>query len=334
VKNSDSLSYGHCLYDSLVPAEYVSLQSIIYEVQQQQGEIRNLKIRDKKKLGVNSPAWMLRQIWKYPETAVIKLQTWVDKEPIDKQMVTKINEMKEEDALWYLRKIQTKPIPSTPINGAYREFAIPLVMEMLDTEEGFEIEALLDSRCTTSCISTQIVEEKGINTIKLPRGILVRNADRTENVEGKITHLAWMKVSIGSHEEVMEFAVSGLGKKDILGHDWLCVHNPEIDWMRKQLQFTRCPGSCYPESEVIKPEDEGEQFRKSEGDVLLAIDINKPELQLFSQEIRAKWGSPWKLLSPIKTKTKTFPRSTSSIEKSSKRKHSMYYHLKEDGIMR
>jgi hypothetical protein len=76
--NSTSLSNRHYLYESIVPSEYVSLQTILYEVRQKQGEIRNLDIRDKKKLGVNSPAWMLQQIWKYPETAMIKLRSWAE----------------------------------------------------------------------------------------------------------------------------------------------------------------------------------------------------------------------------------------------------------------
>jgi hypothetical protein len=109
VKNdSTSLSNRHYLYKSIVPSEYVSLQTILYEVRQKQGEIRNLDIRDKKKLGVNLPAWMLRQIWKYPETAMIKLRSWAE-EKINKGLIAKINEMEEEDALWYLQWLKKLP---------------------------------------------------------------------------------------------------------------------------------------------------------------------------------------------------------------------------------
>jgi len=29
-----------------------------------------------------------------------------------------------------------------------------------------------------------------------------------------------------------------------LGYDWLVKHNPEVDWNKETMKFTRCPRTC------------------------------------------------------------------------------------------
>ena len=49
-----------CTYGSIVPSEYLSLSSIIYEIKDKKGKIRNTTIRDKEnKFKNNSVPWML-----------------------------------------------------------------------------------------------------------------------------------------------------------------------------------------------------------------------------------------------------------------------------------
>jgi len=44
------------------------------------------------------------------------------------------------------------------------------------------------------------------------------------------------------HSERVQFAVTGLGKQDaILGYTWLKDHNPEVDWITKEVKMSRCP---------------------------------------------------------------------------------------------
>jgi hypothetical protein len=121
-----------------------------------------------------------------------------------------------------------------------------------------------------------------------------------------------MKISVGNHEEIMEFAVSGLGKRDLfLGHDWLYVHNPEIDWTEKQIHFMRCPGECYPESEVLEPEDEGESYQEGE-DVILAVHVGCPELQKYIPmepiRVRVKTGFAMEIAITNPSKNKSLPK--------------------------
>jgi hypothetical protein len=142
----------------------------------------------------------------------------------------------------------------------------------------------------SSAISKQLVKEKQINTIKLPRAITATNANGTINARGKITDMVRLRMKIQDHEEIIEFSVADIGQKDLfIGHDWLQHHNPEINWQEKQIKFSRCPGECYEELNVNEPEDEIDQEKNdkfdSKEDRLLAIDIDTPEL---NRHLRAK----------------------------------------------
>ena len=52
---------------------------------------------------------MVRQLWKHPEMGITQLKGFVNnsyREPINETLVRNINELNEEDALWFLRKIK------------------------------------------------------------------------------------------------------------------------------------------------------------------------------------------------------------------------------------
>jgi hypothetical protein len=63
---------------------------------------------------------------------------------------------------------------------------INLVATTLDNGRKFEIQALLDSGCTGSCIDSKWVKDKGITTHKYLRAIPVYNADGSMNLGGSI----------------------------------------------------------------------------------------------------------------------------------------------------
>jgi hypothetical protein len=44
---------------------------------------------------------------------------------------------------------------------------------------------------------------------------------------------------------VIRYLVTGLGVASVfIGFDWLKKHNPEIDWNKPSIMFTRCPEEC------------------------------------------------------------------------------------------
>ena len=197
-------------------------------------------------------------------------------------LIRNINEL-EEEALWYLQKLKE---PQWIAASGHREMNVPVTLETLNTEESFETTALIDSGCTSSSISKRFVQEKKINTIKLPRAITVVNADGTANAGGKITEMVKIKMKINNHEEIFELAVTDIGRRDIfIGHDWLIYHNPEMEWQDNTIKFSRCPGECYKGSWVNELEDEIEPQEIDE-DQLLAIEINKIEINRV--QLRAK----------------------------------------------
>ncbi|KAF8667173.1 hypothetical protein AX14_006392 [Amanita brunnescens Koide BX004] len=118
-----------------------------------------------------------------------------------------------------------------------------------------------DSGCTRLCIDETFVDKHQIERRELPRPILVYNADGTPNANGMVTCMAQLRFTIGSHSELINFAVSTLDKNDIfLGHDWLQLHNPEIDWNQKTLVFTQCPSACGAQNNYKEKLEEGEQL--------------------------------------------------------------------------
>ena len=123
-----------CTYGSIVPSEYLSLNSIIYEIKDQEGKIRNTAIRDKEnKFKNNSVPWMLRQLWKYPDQGVTQLKTFVhdtQHQNVNEILVRNINELQEEEALWYLRKLKE---PQWIAASGQREMNIPIILETVRT---------------------------------------------------------------------------------------------------------------------------------------------------------------------------------------------------------
>ena len=95
-----------CTYSRILPSEYIPLESIMYELKEKEGRIQNISLRDKKeKLKLYSPTWMVRQLWKHPEMGTVQLKGYTDnsyQEPIDETLIRDINELEEEEALWFL----------------------------------------------------------------------------------------------------------------------------------------------------------------------------------------------------------------------------------------
>jgi len=57
--------------------------------------------------------------------------------------------------------------------------------------------------------------------------------------------VAPLKIEINGHKETLEAAVTDLDGMDMfLGHDWLVKHNPEVNWKKRTIKFTRYPGNC------------------------------------------------------------------------------------------
>src|SRR3954462_6179426 len=128
---------------------------------------------------------------------------------------------------------------------AKNELKISCQIITTDGRRTFQVQMLLDSGCTGSCIDEGFMKAKGITTNKIPQPIPVYNADGTLNGTGSIKEIVHARIIIKEHVELISFRVTQLGKdKVFLGYDWLNTHNPTIDWKEQTLEFSQCPDVC------------------------------------------------------------------------------------------
>jgi hypothetical protein len=170
-----------------------------------------------------------------------------------------------------------------------REMMIQAMLETLDNGIQKMTKALIDSGSQDNVISKEYVQQQGFTLKKLEYEILPKNADGTINEQGPITHSVDLRMKIGSHSEVITFYVVGLTRKAsiFLGHTWLKKHNPEIDWTRNKIKFSRCPNECLVKRSMTWITNKSKETPE-EGDTVLLIDM-QPAMEVRGIEIRAKF---------------------------------------------
>ncbi|KAF8679008.1 hypothetical protein AX14_004594 [Amanita brunnescens Koide BX004] len=178
---------------------------------------------------------------------------------LTEEVVQELRTMMMEDVIWYINLLHSEP--KRVIATRKHQMDLKGSIQRTDTGKQIMVKALLDSGCTGSCINEVFVDKHNIVTRELPKLIPVYNADGTPNANGMVTQMAQLRFTIGSHSELINFAVSTLDKNDIfLGHDWLQLHNLEIDWNQKILTFTQCPSTCGAQNNYEEKLEEGERL--------------------------------------------------------------------------
>ena len=199
----DDVQYTGC-YDSSL-----NLPEINYEIQNQVQSLRSPNA----KLKSWTNEWMVRWIQDQDMSIAIRdLKTYARKDrEIEKeeQTIRDINSLLEQDALWYIHNLRKRPrqVRATGKN----QMDVSGVIITMDTLDRHSMKALIDSGCTGSCINKEFMRKHNLNMTKLPKSILVFNADGSSNVAGRLTHTVQLQVVIGDHKEIMEFSVTNLG---------------------------------------------------------------------------------------------------------------------------
>jgi len=136
-------------------------------------------------------------------------------------------------------------------------------LEKLESHEGVAVKALLDSGATGLFMDTAFAKEKGFRMEKMKRPLLVKNVDRSVNIEEAIMYQVECNMFFKGYVERVRMDVCNLGKTEvILGIPWLAAHNPEIDWEKREVKITRCP----PIYGKRKPEEKKRKVKKVEKD--------------------------------------------------------------------
>jgi hypothetical protein len=123
--------------------------------------------------------------------------------------------------------------------------AVEIEIESMDTVVRRRTQALIDCSATGCFIDIEWAKLNNIPTCPLTKLIPAYNADGTANNAGAITDIADVILRYENHSEHTQLAVMRLDKQSlILGHNWLCNHNPEINWQTKDVKMSRYPVQC------------------------------------------------------------------------------------------
>ena len=111
-------------------------------------------------------------------------------------------------------------------------FEIPVIMENPATgcrKLGY---GLIDSGCSASAIDKKFAQSLGLKLQDLPQPMYLINTDGSPNALGMVTKTVDLTLSIGQHHrETVTLLVGQFHLPHLyLGDDWLCKHNPDIDW--------------------------------------------------------------------------------------------------------
>ena len=186
-----------------------------------------------------------------------------------------LNDLLDKDVLHALRELKQPRCHIRRMSGC--QLDIEVKVQVLDDARTFPLKALLDSGSTGSCIGRKFVNDNEIRTRKTAIPVPVHNADGTLNKNGSITDYVFLRLSVGDHMEQLEFAVADLGTHDLfIGHKWLKLHNPNIDWKTSEIRFDRCPKQCGYVEDLQDPEadEEDKQVELEPGDKLYTLDMD------------------------------------------------------------
>ena len=119
--------------------------------------------------------------------------------------------------------------------------------------KSLQVNALVDSGATTTFIHRKLVTQHRLATHKLKYQFNVYNADGTINKNGKVDHSVTALLKINGHKSTNKLLVADLENKDLMiGMAFIHQHNPEINWCKGIMKFSRCPNTCTTKATLQK----------------------------------------------------------------------------------
>src|SRR5260221_625459 len=145
-----------------------------------------------------------------------------------------------------------KPLAVVPLPAIYvlsknspRSLNIQVELTSLTSLASVSTSVLLDSRATGMFINWSFVQKHQLETTPLPQPILVCNVNGSPNENRSVMEEVHVTLHFGRHSERAHLAVTNLGQQMvIIGHSWLTVCCPEVDWVSQKVSMMRCHSSC------------------------------------------------------------------------------------------
>ena len=195
------------------------------------------------------------------------------------------------------------------------EFNLRTDTEICDSSRQlkFYIEALINCGATDSFIDQDLVNERQILIKQLFKPIPIYQSDGEQTSAGEVTGYVEVTMRIRDHKESIKFFVTKLGKRGIfLRYTWLWKHNPEIDWVKKRVDLTRCPSeACGPREHVVSTPEQG-NLRPHDPDTAISAskeededeEIQPEDVYTFTHEAENELPQKIRLLLLRATRTK------------------------------
>ena len=105
--------------------------------------------------------WMVRRIQDQPPPITIRdLKTFVRKdreEEIMEEMIKELNKLEENQTLWYIQNLRTKPRQVRAMGK--NQMDVSGVVKTMDMLESFQMKALIDSGCMGLCINKEFAKK-------------------------------------------------------------------------------------------------------------------------------------------------------------------------------
>ena len=102
----------------------------------------------------------------------------------------------------------------------------------------FSHSVLIDSGADNNFIDPSLVATWQLPTVALACPVSLRLADGQPSSGGSIvTETLPLQLHLGPHVETLSFFVTPVAHGIILGHSWLYLHNPSIDWISFTVHF-------------------------------------------------------------------------------------------------
>ena len=101
-----------------------------------------------------------------------------------------------------------------------------------------EVKGLLDTGADAVIINRKFVEKHKLPTVLLPKPLIFRNADDSENKMGKVTHRVEGIFRLNNRKLPTYWYVADIGRDDIIfGMPWIRAYNPTIEWDSGRVTF-------------------------------------------------------------------------------------------------
>src|SRR5260221_14429703 len=121
---------------------------------------------------------------------------------------------------------------------------IQVKLTSLTSLASVSMSVLLDSGATGMFINRSFMQKHQLETTLLPQPVLICNVDSSPNENGSVMEEVHVTLHFGRHSERVHLAVANLRQQTvIIGHSWLTLHNPEVDWVSQKVSMMQCP-SC------------------------------------------------------------------------------------------